>query len=262
MKLREARTAYAERAWRRAYDAFAAAESEAPLDAEDYNRFAVTAHLLARMPDYFAIRERAYKSLLERGDPLAAAEAALWLGTQKIVQGEVAEGGGWIARAARIVARGRHRLEGGGLPQRGQRPRGGGQRRPRGCGTHRRGVRPGRPTPRVRGVHCTLPPPAGPVPVGGRPHRRGARLSRRGDARRRLGRVLGHGGRHHLLRCDRGLLVDLRAHPGAAVDRRDDPVGRGAAGPRQLHRRVQGTPGRAQAVQRPLVRGSRRARAL
>ena len=104
MKLREARTAYAERAWRSAYDAFAAAESEAPLDAEDYDRFAVTAHLLARMPDYFAIRERAYRSLLERGQPLAAAEAALWLGTQKLVQGDVAEGGGWIARAARIVA--------------------------------------------------------------------------------------------------------------------------------------------------------------
>ena len=64
----------------------------------------MTAHLLARMPDYFAIRERAYTSLLERGEPLAAAEAALWLGTQKLVQGDVAEGGGWIARAARIVA--------------------------------------------------------------------------------------------------------------------------------------------------------------
>jgi DNA-binding NarL/FixJ family response regulator len=104
VKLRDARTAYAERAWQRAYDAFAAAETEAPLDAEDYDRFAVTAHLLARMPDYFAIRERAYTSLLERGEALAAAEAALWLGTQKIVQGDVAEGGGWIARAARIVA--------------------------------------------------------------------------------------------------------------------------------------------------------------
>ena len=104
MKLGEARTAYAERAWQRAYDAFAAAEGEAPLDAEDYDRFAVTAHLLARMPDYFAIRERAYRRLLERGEALAAAEAALWIGTQKIVQGEVAEGGGWIARAARIVA--------------------------------------------------------------------------------------------------------------------------------------------------------------
>ena len=103
MKLREARTAYAERAWRRAHDPFAVAESEAPLDAEDYNRFAVTAHLLARLPEYFEIRGRAYKSLLERGDRLGAAEAALWLGTQKIIQGEAAEGGGWIARAARIV---------------------------------------------------------------------------------------------------------------------------------------------------------------
>ena len=104
MNLGEARTAYVERAWQRAYDAFAAAEAERPLDAEDYHRFAVCAHLLALLPEYFAIRERAYKSLLERGDPLAAAEAALWIGVQKTVQGEVAEGGGWIARAARIVA--------------------------------------------------------------------------------------------------------------------------------------------------------------
>ena len=102
--LREARAAYVERGWQRAYDAFAAAEAEAPLDAEDYDRFAVTAHLLARLPDYYAIRERAYTSLLERGGRLDAAESALWIGTQKIVEGHVAEGGGWIARAARIVA--------------------------------------------------------------------------------------------------------------------------------------------------------------
>ena len=104
MELAAARAAYAERAWQRAYDAFAQAETEAPLEAEDYDRFAVTAHLLAQMPDYFAIRERAYKSLLERGDVRGAAEAALWLGTQKMVQGDVAEGGGWVARAARLVA--------------------------------------------------------------------------------------------------------------------------------------------------------------
>jgi ATP/maltotriose-dependent transcriptional regulator MalT len=99
-----ARAAYAERAWQRAYDAYAAAESEAPLEAEDYDRFAVSAHLLARLPEYFAIRERAYKSLLDRGDRLPAAEAALWIGIQKMVQGEVGEGGGWLARGARLVS--------------------------------------------------------------------------------------------------------------------------------------------------------------
>jgi ATP/maltotriose-dependent transcriptional regulator MalT len=98
-----ARAAYAERAWQRAYDAFAEAESEGPLDAEDYDRFAISAHLLARLPEYFSIRERAYTSLLASGDRVAAAEAALWIGVQKIVQGEVAEGSGWTARAARIV---------------------------------------------------------------------------------------------------------------------------------------------------------------
>jgi ATP/maltotriose-dependent transcriptional regulator MalT len=103
VELAAARTAYDERAWQRAYDAFAAAESEGALEAEDYNRFAVSAHLLARLPDYFAIRERAYKSLLDRGERLAAAEAALWIGIQKMVQGEVAEGSGWLARGARLV---------------------------------------------------------------------------------------------------------------------------------------------------------------
>ena len=66
--------------------------------------------------------------------------------------------------------------------------------------------------------------------------------------------------KHHLLRGDRGLLVDLRADPGATVDRCDDAVGRGAAGSRQLHGRVQGTTGRAQTVQRSLARGPRGAR--
>ncbi|HEX5086590.1 MAG TPA: LuxR C-terminal-related transcriptional regulator [Nocardioides sp.] len=104
MELRAARTAYAERAWQRAFDGFAAAEAVGPLDAEDYTRFAVSAHLLARFPDYFAIRERAYKTLLERGETIDAAESALWLGMQKARMGDVAEGGGWIARAARLVA--------------------------------------------------------------------------------------------------------------------------------------------------------------
>jgi DNA-binding CsgD family transcriptional regulator len=102
--LDQARTAYDERAWQRAYDAFAEAECEAPLGAADYDRFAVSAHLLARLPEYFAIRERAYRSLLERGERLDAAEAALWIGIQKMVQGEVAEGSGWSARGARLVA--------------------------------------------------------------------------------------------------------------------------------------------------------------
>lgn len=103
METAEARQAYADRAWQRAYDAFAAAEAEAPLSAEDYDRFAATAHVLGRMPDYYAIRERAYTSLLERGAQLDAAQAALWLGVNKLVEGDAAVGGAWIGRAARII---------------------------------------------------------------------------------------------------------------------------------------------------------------
>ena len=60
--------------------------------------------LLGRMDDYFAIRERAYHQMLGAGDDVEAATAALWIGTQKMAQGEFGAGGGWMARAARLVA--------------------------------------------------------------------------------------------------------------------------------------------------------------
>ena len=49
--------------------------------------YAVTAMLLGRMEDYFAIRERAYDELLQRGDLLGAAGAALWSGMQRMFDG-------------------------------------------------------------------------------------------------------------------------------------------------------------------------------
>ncbi|MGY4772276.1 LuxR C-terminal-related transcriptional regulator [Kribbella sp. CWNU-51] len=96
----EARRAYQARAWERAFELFAAAGS---LDAEDLDRYAVAAMLVGRMEDYFAIRERAYDELLARGDVLGAAGAALWSGMQRLVAGDVVVGGGWLARAARLI---------------------------------------------------------------------------------------------------------------------------------------------------------------
>jgi DNA-binding NarL/FixJ family response regulator len=97
----EAQAAYDARAWQRAFELYDGAPD---LDGADLDRFAVSAMLLGRMDDYFAIRERAYRQMLAAGDHAEAARAALWIGTQRMAQGEYGAGGGWLARAARLVA--------------------------------------------------------------------------------------------------------------------------------------------------------------
>jgi DNA-binding NarL/FixJ family response regulator len=95
-----ARDAYDARAWAQAYELFAAADN---LDADDLDRYAVAAMLSGRMEEYYAIRERAYEQLLAQHDLRGAAAAALWSGMQRMVSGDVVVGGGWLARAARLI---------------------------------------------------------------------------------------------------------------------------------------------------------------
>lgn len=97
----EARTAYAAQEWRRASECYAATDA---LDAEDEDRQAICAMLLGRMEEYFALRERSYERRLADGDLAGAALAAFWAGMQRIVMGDTAVGGGWLARAGRLVA--------------------------------------------------------------------------------------------------------------------------------------------------------------
>lgn len=97
----EARRAYAAQEWRRAFECYAA---EPSLADDDQDRYAQSAMLLGRMDDYYAIRERSYEERLARGDVPGAALAAFWAGMQRMVAGDVAGGGGWLARSARLVA--------------------------------------------------------------------------------------------------------------------------------------------------------------
>jgi DNA-binding NarL/FixJ family response regulator len=107
--LAAARAAYDAKAWQRAFDAYAAAPR---LGADDLDRYAVSAMLLGRLDDYFAIRERAYRQLLSEGDVLGAAMAAGWIGAQHMAQGEIGPGTGWLARAGRLA----EQLEGESVP--------------------------------------------------------------------------------------------------------------------------------------------------
>lgn len=95
-----ARAAYDAQEWSRAFDLF---EQESNLDTDDLERHAVAANMLGRMDDYYAIRERAYQLMLDVGDAAGAAEAALWIAGQRMTNGEVGPGSGWLARAARAL---------------------------------------------------------------------------------------------------------------------------------------------------------------
>ena len=47
-------------------------------------------------------RERTTE-LLDRGDPVRAARCAFWLAFHLLIRGESARGGGWLARARRLL---------------------------------------------------------------------------------------------------------------------------------------------------------------
>ncbi len=102
-KIAAARTAYADRAWQRAFDAYAAAEQDRDLGLADLERFATSAHLLGRFPDYFKIRERAYHRQLAEHDGTGAALTAAWIGVQRMTTGDYGAGTGWLGRASRLV---------------------------------------------------------------------------------------------------------------------------------------------------------------
>ncbi len=100
--LEDAREAFAHRAWRDAYDILAAADRDGALTVDDLELLATAAQLIAS--DDFADRwARAHQACLDQGEPLRAARCAYWLAFALLTDGELAQGGGWAARAHQAV---------------------------------------------------------------------------------------------------------------------------------------------------------------
>ncbi|HEY3652685.1 MAG TPA: LuxR C-terminal-related transcriptional regulator [Streptosporangiaceae bacterium] len=97
------RGAFGRRAWADAYCELSAADHEAPLSPEDLERLAVAAYLAGRDDDSADIWARAYHERLHLGDAPRAAWCAFWLGFTLLHRGESARGGGWLARARRLL---------------------------------------------------------------------------------------------------------------------------------------------------------------
>jgi DNA-binding CsgD family transcriptional regulator/tetratricopeptide (TPR) repeat protein len=102
-ELERGRAAYAERAWRDAYEALSRADEEAALDAADLELLAASAALIGKRDAHLSYLDRLHKLRLDAGETTPAAKAAVMLGMNLAVAGEVGPAMGWFARAERLV---------------------------------------------------------------------------------------------------------------------------------------------------------------
>jgi len=97
------RESFGRRGWADAYARLSAADREAPLAPEDLERLAAAAYLVGRDDDSDGSWARAHHGWLRRGDAGRAARCGFWLAFGLLDRGELARGGGWLARARRLL---------------------------------------------------------------------------------------------------------------------------------------------------------------
>ncbi len=102
-ELERGRAAYAGQAWEEAFARLSAADRQSPLEVEDLERLAVAAHLTGRYEDSADVLARAHQEHLRGGNIPRATRVAFWLGMGLLDRGEMARGGGWLARGRRLL---------------------------------------------------------------------------------------------------------------------------------------------------------------
>lgn len=100
------RAAFERRAWTEAYDVLLEADRDGSLALEDLERVGLAAHLIGMDDAAVELAGRAYHAAFEAADIPRAARHAFWLGMMFMQRGDVARGGGWIGRAARVLDEG------------------------------------------------------------------------------------------------------------------------------------------------------------
>jgi ATP/maltotriose-dependent transcriptional regulator MalT len=98
--LLQARDAYERRDWVLALDRLRGAGDLAP---EDTMALATSAYVLGNVDEAVRALQAGYQDRIRNGDSLGAVRFASWLGLLLNVRGESAVGGGWVARAQRLL---------------------------------------------------------------------------------------------------------------------------------------------------------------
>jgi DNA-binding CsgD family transcriptional regulator len=101
--LDQGRRSFARQAWADAFAKLSAADRQTPLEPEDLERLATAAYLVGRDDDTAEVGARAHHGFLNRGEVERAVRCAFWLALGFFNRGEQARGGGWMARARRLL---------------------------------------------------------------------------------------------------------------------------------------------------------------
>ncbi|MDQ6829843.1 MAG: response regulator transcription factor [Gemmatimonadota bacterium] len=101
--LERGRASFTQQGWEAAFEHLSAADRESALDAEDLERLATCAQLLGKDTSCAELWVRAHHQFLSRDEMARAARCALRLAVPLLLNGEQAQGGGWIARARRLL---------------------------------------------------------------------------------------------------------------------------------------------------------------
>jgi DNA-binding CsgD family transcriptional regulator len=99
-ELLQARDAFNRRDWALAFDRL---RGSGDLGPEDTMALATSAYLLGNVDEAVRALQAGYQDRIRNGDSLGAVRFASWLGILLNVRGEVAVGGGWVARARRLL---------------------------------------------------------------------------------------------------------------------------------------------------------------
>lgn len=102
------RAAFEASEWAEAYDQLALADEESGLEPEDVERFATVAFLTGREENSSELWARAHLAYLDRGQVEQAVGCASWLAFGLQNRGEIAQSGGWISRAIKLLDDGSH----------------------------------------------------------------------------------------------------------------------------------------------------------
>lgn len=102
-RIQGGREACERQAWRDAYEQLSAADQQGSLDVDDLDRMGLAAYLVGSVDAATEAWERVHHAFLQRGDAASAARCAFWIGLTRVLRGEHARGGGWLARAQHIL---------------------------------------------------------------------------------------------------------------------------------------------------------------
>lgn len=101
--LQRGRELLRQKAWTAAFAELSTADKEAPLGGHDLLSLALVAHLLGREAENASLLARAHQAFQAEGDARSAVRCAFWLGFSAMLNGDMAQASGWLARARRLL---------------------------------------------------------------------------------------------------------------------------------------------------------------